>query len=74
MSSRPDKDAGQTSLCKPGVGALVLLLAGMQSAAAAGPEAPAAVIRIAARSIEAEPAAFALGRPCLLYTSDAADE
>src|SRR5262245_59223792 len=58
------------SVSKSGISALVLLLAGAHGAGAAGPEGPAAPIKIAARSIEAEPAAFALGRPVILTRAD----
>ena len=64
MSTSPDNTM---LVCKPGIGALVLLLACAHNAGAEGPAAP---IKIAARSIEAEPAAFALGRPVILTRAD----
>jgi len=54
-------------VCKPGIGALVLLLACAHNAGAQGPAAP---VKVAARSIEAEPTAFTLGRPVILSRAD----
>jgi hypothetical protein len=71
MSTSPDDCShSEVAACKPGIGALILLLACVQSAGAAGPETPAAAIKLAARSIEAEPAAFALGRPVIVTRAD----